>query len=188
MSSTSSVPKTLRDGCQVCGALVVRKGKHGPYPDYCSPKCKQAAYRLRHGQDNAYYAQRLAVAPTCGRAGCENEAELGRRGYRMYCSDACKQKAKRQRLLAATRRQFGPTIKSVPETLPVLPADDLLYWRKGRGVVHMGVQRNVTFCGRDTEGMTEVGNGEGHKVCQRCQKTRDESTWWHGWREAFRTG
>ncbi len=59
------------------------------------------------------------------------------------------------------------------------PEDALRYWRKGRGVVHLSVgDKLATFCGREREGMSEMdGQGDG-KLCNRCQHTRDNSTWW----------
>lgn len=189
----SAVPQTLPIAqprlCTSCeGSLPKTKVGAGKQRLYCSDACKAAAWRQAHGQDGAYYQQVSNVpdTPLCARESCHNLAEKGKRGYKTYCSNACKQKAVRARLQERTRSQFGPSTQGVSETLPTETIEgELFHWRKGRGVVHMGVSPNVTFCGRDTSPMSAVGNDEGHKVCQRCQKTRDESTWWHGDSEAF---
>ena len=79
---------------------------------YCSDACKAAAYRLRKGQGAEYYLVSDDLdTPLCARESCQNPAEKGRRGYKMYCSSACKQKAVRERLANATRSQFGPAIE-----------------------------------------------------------------------------
>ena len=180
-----TVSKTLPTAhCAICDRpMPPAKSRAGKPRLYCSDACKQAAYRLRRGQGAVYYQQVSNVldTPLCARESCQNPAEQGKRGYRMYCSSACKQRAVRERLEERTRRQFGPSTQGVSETLLTETIEgELFHWRKPRGVVHMGVSPNVTFCGRDTEGMSEVGNDEGYKPCQRCQKTRAESTWWHG--------
>ena len=107
-----------------------------------------------------------------------------------FCKPACKQRAYRERLVAATRPQLGPSIESEPKRPSTKrkakrPKDDLRYWRKGRGVIHIGVRPLTAFCGRPTEDMTEQDGPEGAKLCQRCQNTRDNKTWWRGYREAF---
>lgn len=162
----TTVSQTLR--CQLCNRAIADASRL-----YCSPACKQASYRLRKGQGSAYY-RNAPDTPLCARESCHNPAAQGKRGHKMYCSPACKQKAVRERLALATRRQFGPAVEDVSETLPT----ELLLWRKGRGVVHMGVSRIVTFCGRDTVAMASLDAPGDAKVCQRCKSTVDTKTWW----------
>lgn len=140
----------------------------------------------------------------CTLSGCTNEIEHDPKAKRprVFCSNACRQKAYRQRqrsdrnvtstsynqvttaLDTFTQTQLETLRSRIDELLgSKMPA--LLYMRKGKGVTHMGVNRNVTFCGRDASGMDEVGNEQVQKCCIRCQKTRDDKSWWIGWREAF---
>ena len=198
MPVSETLPTLERVQCAICATpMPPAKPGAGKPKLYCADACKQASYRLRQGQDVAYYQQVSAVSetPLCARERCRNPAQQGKRGYKMYCSPACKQKAIRERHFDASRRQIGPTAQGVSETLPSSPpevpntkrrpprrqtkepADDLRYWRKGRGVVHVGVQPGVTFCGRATADMIEQAAVGDARLCQRCQETRDNQAW-----------
>jgi len=209
---TEQQPQPLLPGlsCEMCDKPIAAKLDAGKPRLYCSPACKQAAYRKSKGArvETRQGGRSLGNVQVCSDGvsicalqGCENPAAPGKRGrWKMYCCDAHKQRAKRWRLKEATRRQFGPTpTEPAPEhrlqTLPTEPespqADQprpLLYFRKGRGVVHLAVSRNVTICGRDTVGMGELEETGGLKVCQYCQRVKDRGTWWHNWRELFGDG
>ena len=196
--------------CKMCDRPIVAKPRAGKPKLYCSPACKEAGQRQnrgarleprKDGRSLGNVQVRKDGVPICALEGCENPAAEGKRGkWRMYCSNAHKQKAKRVRVAEATRRQFGPSVERTrpfpteplepPMRRPTQrkakrPEDDLLYWRKGRGVTHMGVSSIVTFCGRGTEGMTKRSGPGITKLCQRCQDTRDNKTWWHGYRAAL---
>lgn len=147
---------------------------------------------------------------TCTRPGCDNPITPDPKAKRprAYCSNACRQKAYRQRN-QSNRNTKTVTVNTYDQVTAALDGfthtqleslrnridgllgktlPDLIYFRKGKGVTHIAVDRNVTFCGRDTAGMEVVGNDEGHKVCQRCQRTRDDKSWWRGWRDVFGDG
>ena len=162
--ATEQQPQTLPTvRCEMCGKSVDVQSGAGKPKLYCSPACKQAAYRkskgarVEHRQDGRSLGNVQVQddgTPVCALEGCDQPAEASKRGrWRMYCSDAHKQRAKRLRVAEATRSQFGPSVErtqplpSPPPEAPKVekrpaqrkqPADDLLYWRKARGVVHMG--------------------------------------------------
>ncbi|MCB0095464.1 MAG: hypothetical protein KDE46_07060 [Caldilineaceae bacterium] len=89
--------------CPECGAEFAGRCKK-----YCSPACKTAAYRKRHGkkthdrQAAREYSANPKVtidntephkAPMCACPGCENPTVEGKRTrWMMYCSVACRQK------------------------------------------------------------------------------------------------
>lgn len=145
----------------------------------------------------------------CTRPGCNNPIRHNPKAKRprKFCSNACRQKSYRLRqvpnrnidnvtgnsysdILAALEVLTQKQLESIRERIDIRlqslgSGSSLLYYRKGKGVVHLSVQRNVTFCGRDTEGMTKLSSEKGGKVCQKCSTVRDTKTWWHGWREVF---
>ncbi len=75
--------------------------------------------------------------------------------------------------------------KPQPNAVSAVLIAPFLYFRKGIGVVHLAVSRNVSICGRATQDMTEVEPDDITRICQRCAKVRDSGAWWAGWREAF---
>lgn len=103
--------------CAMCDKPVSGKAK------YCSAACRQAAHRARRGvevherqqgQEVAAPSVTFSVAairpkadpnrPLCARHGCDNPTAEGKRArWLTYCSESCKQKAKRQRWLDARR-------------------------------------------------------------------------------------
>lgn len=144
----------------------------------------------------------------CFRPGCSNIITPNPKAKRprLFCSNACRQKS--YRLRHTKRNDNSVTITSYSQVISALGGltqnqleslreridirlqsfggtTSLLYYRKGNGVVHLAVERNVTFCIRETADMTELTSDEGLKVCQRCATVRDTKTWWRGWREAF---
>lgn len=81
--------------------------------DYCSNKCRQAAYRQRHDPESAYLVRRQARAQKaastkrqvkkttiCEHCGETVRYSIAQSTNRRYCSDKCKQAAYRQRLRA----------------------------------------------------------------------------------------
>lgn len=175
---------------------------------------------------------------TCALPGCNNPVPLqatSARRKRDYCSNACRQKAYRDRhrpliklntktvtfweqaadaidhltqaqLYSLKQRidtKLGintttATVERLPRALPAptrvsqarqpvqspSAAADLLCLRKGKGVIHLAVNRRLTLCGKDADPMQDTAYQE-DKLCQRCRTIRDTQTWWQSWREAF---
>lgn len=69
--------------CRRCGADVVRRGRRGPFPLYCSTECRRAG-------DHEHRHERHEL--TCQR--CRRPFRASDRGRR-YCSDACARSARR---------------------------------------------------------------------------------------------
>ena len=97
--------------CSTCDKLFAKKETKQLY---CSPACKQKAYRLSHGQRSdswnvlrerarkgAETKAGMSVLKVCECCGAEFYATGNNYGLVMYCSPACKQKAYRARKLAS---------------------------------------------------------------------------------------
>ena len=149
---------------------------------------------------------------SCALPGCNNTFthNPSDRRKREFCSNRCKQKAYRLRKQPALERNV--TISSYEQMLGLLdtlttdqlealqertqvrlhqrakqpaeePTSPFLYFRKGSGVVHLAVSRNVSICGRETQSMSEVQPNDQDHICSYCTRTRDSGTWWENWRE-----
>lgn len=116
----------LFPSCPVCGKPVHQNKRGTAY--YCSDACKQTAYRQRHGlvADKAEHYRKIIetkrsqfVMVTCQH--CDRLFEVSQVSARtMYCSDACKQAAYRQRL--AERLDYEKTLS---KTATIDSWDDL---------------------------------------------------------------
>lgn len=117
--------------CEHCGLPITGKGK------YCTAACKQAAYRQRHTTPGAWRsAARRAnetkaaqvISVVCEVCGTETTVN-GLQAKTDYCSDACRQKAYRQRVQAKGRAIGRPkgqedtdTFLSNPTSLAIMAA------------------------------------------------------------------
>lgn len=157
------------------------------------------------------------ASSTCALSTCTNivsHQPISRR-KREYCSNACRQKAYRLRTQPALKRnRTAVTISTYEQMLKLLqelPIDQLqaiheqtdmllqqrstektdepfLYFRKGSGVVHLTVSRNVTICGKETNKMTNIEPTGTDRICKQCSKVRQNGTWWKTWRKEFGDG
>ena len=156
----------------------------------------------------------MAMTKTCALQDCPNQFPVpsNTRRKQEYCCNAHRQKAYRLRKQPVPKRNDQiVTIKSISQLdtmLGDLPVDQLhslqskiesliklrtsqkvdepfLYFRKGKGIIHLAVNRNVTICGRATNKMNEVQPSGQDRICQRCSQVRERGMWWKGWRQTF---
>ena len=153
-----------------CANTVARRSNDRRKKEYCSPACKQKAYRLRvakakRNKNTVTFDDILNVLDT-------------------LTAD------QRQQLLDRLQPPTDRSSFTPPKGRPrpeqpqksLIPTENLRYWRKARGVVHIGVSRNVTFCGKDVGPMTALATAGVERVCLRCQNTKNNHTWWHNYR------
>ena len=137
--------------------------------EYCSNACRQKAHRLR---------QRPAIERNGTGVTISSYDQI----IMVLDELTTDQLVSLQDRIAVRLQQRA---KPQPNAVSAVPVAPFLYFRKGTGVVHLAVSRNVSICGRTTQDMTAVEPDDITRICQRCAKVRDRGTWWAGWREAF---
>lgn len=183
MTETDHAPICALPGCnnlvpaQAAGARRKR--------DYCSNACRQIAYRDRHHplikrniQTVTFWEQAANAIDHLTQAQLYSlkqriDAKLGR--------NATTATAKRPPLTLPAPTRVSQARQPVQSPSA---AADLLCLRKGKGVIHLAVNRRLTLCGKDADPMQDAAYQEDH-LCQRCRTIRDTQTWWQSWREAF---
>jgi len=179
------------DGIQICAL----SGCNNPVPpqavdarrkrDYCSNACRQKAYRDRHcpleernTKDVTFWEQAADAIEYL------TQAQLYSLKQRIDTKLGIN--------VTATDSERKPSVPTTPtrkprDRQPAQPQPTpaaLLCLRKGKGVVHLAVNHQLTLCGKDASSMRDVGCQD-ELLCQRCRTVRDTQTWWQGWREAF---
>ncbi len=97
---------TAPSSCEACGRPVVSRERRNRLYIYCSERCARRLYN-RHRSEKRARARRSTCCSACG------EQMSPSRSDARYCSNACRQRAYRERKGLAARRQNG---RSAPET------------------------------------------------------------------------
>lgn len=171
-------PTTTPCAWPQCRNLVHHTPEMRRKPVYCSPACKQKAYRqrLRQSLDRNVTFWEQAVAALDHLDSRQLEQLRQQIDARLVPSLPPSE---------PQPRASSPKAPSVSKPAPPSPQDSaLLYYRKAKGVIHLSVNRMASFCGRDLADMHETTPQES-PLCQRCRHVRDTHTWWLGYRQAY---
>ncbi len=153
--------------------------------DYCSNACRQKAYRNRHHslvkrntQFVTFWEQAADAIEHLTQAQLHSlkqriDAKLG---ISATAADSVRKLLVPPTPTRASRSRQPAQSQSTQA--------ELLCLRKGKGVVHLAVNRHLTLCGKDADPMQDAAYQE-DQLCQRCRTIRDTQTWWQSWREAF---
>lgn len=150
--------------------------------EYCSPACKQKAYRqrLRAGLNRnvTFWEQATTALDHLDTEQLHSLKQMLDARLTPSLAESSPPPASKQPKPSKSEPKPGKPLKQPQKD------SELLYYRKDKGVIHLSVNRMASFCGRDLAGMNETEADEGH-TCQRCQHIRDTQTWWHGYRQAY---